>query len=139
MVASFTRLTITPTAKMPVETAMSGFCARVASSAQRLGLVTADPSAEALCEELDARPCRAVAEEYARAGLPWFEYYGERPAVGGAETLKGLKTVRGMGSLGAMQDWPLRVTQLVDHAEREHGDGEGQGNDHGDRGMEARG
>ena len=27
-------------------------------------------------------------------------------------------------SLGAMQDWPLRVTQLVDHAEREHGDGE---------------
>ena len=27
-------------------------------------------------------------------------------------------------SLGAMQDWPLRVTQLVDHAEREHGDTE---------------
>lgn len=27
-------------------------------------------------------------------------------------------------SLGAMQDWPLRVTQLVDHAEREHGKGE---------------
>jgi len=27
-------------------------------------------------------------------------------------------------SLGAMQDWPMRVTQLVDHAEREHGDGE---------------
>lgn len=27
-------------------------------------------------------------------------------------------------SLGAMQDWPLRVTYLVDHAEREHGDGE---------------
>ena len=27
-------------------------------------------------------------------------------------------------SLGAMQDWPLRVTQLVDHAEREHGNGE---------------
>ena len=26
--------------------------------------------------------------------------------------------------LGAMQDWPLRVTRLVDHAEREHGDGE---------------
>jgi hypothetical protein len=23
-----------------------------------------------------------------------------------------------------MQDWPLRVTRLVDHAEREHGDGE---------------
>ena len=26
--------------------------------------------------------------------------------------------------LGAMQDWPLRVTRSVDHAEREHGDGE---------------
>src|SRR5215213_8174220 len=24
-------------------------------------------------------------------------------------------------SLGAMQDWPLRITQLIDHAEREHG------------------
>ena len=27
-------------------------------------------------------------------------------------------------SLGAMQDWPMRVTHLVDHAEREHGDRE---------------
>ena len=27
-------------------------------------------------------------------------------------------------ALGAMQDWPLRVMRLVDHAEREHGDGE---------------
>ena len=26
--------------------------------------------------------------------------------------------------LGAMQDWSLRVTRLIDHAEREHGDGE---------------
>jgi acyl-CoA synthetase (AMP-forming)/AMP-acid ligase II len=26
--------------------------------------------------------------------------------------------------LGEMQDWPLRVMRLVDHAEREHGDGE---------------
>ena len=26
--------------------------------------------------------------------------------------------------LGEMQDWPLRVTRLVDHAEREHADGE---------------
>ncbi len=29
-----------------------------------------------------------------------------------------------MSTLGAMQDWPLRVTRLVDHAAREHGDGE---------------
>ncbi len=27
-------------------------------------------------------------------------------------------------ALGAMQDWPLRVMRLVDHAEREHGEGE---------------
>jgi acyl-CoA synthetase (AMP-forming)/AMP-acid ligase II len=27
-------------------------------------------------------------------------------------------------NLGAMQDWPLRVMRLVDHAERQHGDGE---------------
>ena len=26
--------------------------------------------------------------------------------------------------LGAMQDWPLRVTRLIDHAEREHGNAE---------------
>ena len=26
-----------------------------------------------------------------------------------------------MGTLGAMQDFPLRITQLMDHAEREHG------------------
>src|SRR5688572_12690718 len=29
-----------------------------------------------------------------------------------------------MSTLGAMQDFPLRVMRLVDHAEREHGDGE---------------
>jgi acyl-CoA synthetase (AMP-forming)/AMP-acid ligase II len=29
-----------------------------------------------------------------------------------------------MSALGAMQDWPLRVMKLVDHAEREHGDTE---------------
>src|SRR6476646_9294071 len=26
-----------------------------------------------------------------------------------------------MGILGAMQDYPLRITRLMDHAEREHG------------------
>ena len=29
-----------------------------------------------------------------------------------------------MSTLGAMQDFPLRVMRLVDHADREHGDGE---------------
>ena len=27
----------------------------------------------------------------------------------------------GSGTLGAMQDWPLRIMRLMDHAEREHG------------------
>ena len=27
-------------------------------------------------------------------------------------------------SLGAMQDWPLRIMRLMDHAEREHGNRE---------------
>jgi len=26
-----------------------------------------------------------------------------------------------MGTLGAMQDFPLRIIRLMDHAEREHG------------------
>ncbi len=26
-----------------------------------------------------------------------------------------------MGTLGAMQDFPLRIMRLMDHAEREHG------------------
>ena len=29
-----------------------------------------------------------------------------------------------MGTLGAMQDFPLRITRILDHAEREHGERE---------------
>lgn len=38
-----------------------------------------------------------TAAEYTRAGLPWFEYYGEGGAVPGAEPFKGLKSVVEMG------------------------------------------
>jgi hypothetical protein len=35
----------------------------------------------------------ATAAEYTRHGLPWFDYYSDTPAVDGAETLKGLKSI----------------------------------------------
>jgi acyl-CoA synthetase (AMP-forming)/AMP-acid ligase II len=38
-----------------------------------------------------------------------------------------MRSLRGealMGMLGAMQDWPLRIMRLMDHAEREHGERE---------------
>ena len=38
-----------------------------------------------------------TAKEYTRAGLPWFEYYREGPAVGGSAILQKLKSVLEMG------------------------------------------
>jgi hypothetical protein len=38
-----------------------------------------------------------TAEEYTRAGLPWFEWYGEGPARGGSEQLRKLRSVKQMG------------------------------------------
>ena len=39
-----------------------------------------------------------TAQEYTRAGLPWFELYGERqPALGGSGILAGLKSVLQLG------------------------------------------
>jgi len=38
-----------------------------------------------------------TAEEYARAGLPWFDYYSEEPVVEGSAALAGLKSVSEMG------------------------------------------
>ena len=39
-----------------------------------------------------------TAEEYTRAGLPWFEWYSEQPAVQGSGVLKGLKSVAQTGA-----------------------------------------
>ncbi|MEX2650287.1 MAG: hypothetical protein WD673_14860 [Alphaproteobacteria bacterium] len=47
-------------------------------------------------EPLPTRPVSA--KDYAKAGLPWFDYYADRPAVSGAPTLRSLK------SLAAMSD-----------------------------------
>ena len=38
-----------------------------------------------------------TAEDYTRRGLPWFDYYGEQPAVGGSGTLSGMKSVAQLG------------------------------------------
>lgn len=38
-----------------------------------------------------------TARDYADAGLPWFEYYSDQPAVGGGGLLKGIKSVAKMG------------------------------------------
>ena len=34
-----------------------------------------------------------TAKEYNMAGLPWFDYYRERPAVGGSKILRGIKSI----------------------------------------------
>lgn len=34
-----------------------------------------------------------IAATYARHGLPWFDYYGEGPALAGGEALKRLRSV----------------------------------------------
>ena len=38
-----------------------------------------------------------TAEAYTRAGLPWFDYYADGPAVAGSETLEQMKSVIEMG------------------------------------------
>src|SRR5207253_6728631 len=35
--------------------------------------------------------------------------------------LRGRRAMTGSNNLGAMQDFPLRIMRLMDHAEREHG------------------
>jgi hypothetical protein len=56
-----------------------------------------------------------TAEEYTRAGLPWFEYYGgDQKALGGAGPLKGLLSVLQMGKKKG--DVPLPENDSVDPA-----------------------
>ena len=40
-----------------------------------------------------------TAAQYTKAGLPWFEYYGEGPAVDGSAILRGIKSVFQVGQL----------------------------------------
>jgi len=47
-------------------------------------------------------PTPATAKEYERAGLPWFDYYSERPAADGSATLAGLQSIAAMARRRAM-------------------------------------
>ncbi len=53
-----------------------------------------------------------TAKEYERAGLPWFDYYSEAPALGGAAKLAGLASVAAMGKNKG--DVPLAGNQPVE-------------------------
>jgi hypothetical protein len=53
-----------------------------------------------------------TAEEYERAGLPWFDYYSEERARRGAERLKGLKSVAALGR--DKGEVPLPENQSID-------------------------
>jgi len=54
-----------------------------------------------------------TSREYQDAGMPWFEYYGgDREALGGAEELAGLKTVKEMGEVKGER--PLPENETVD-------------------------
>jgi len=55
-----------------------------------------------------------TSKQYAKAGLPWFEYYGETHAVDGAKKLGGLKSVATLGK--QMGDVPLPENESVNPA-----------------------
>jgi hypothetical protein len=56
-----------------------------------------------------------TAEEYTRAGLPWFEYYAaDATALAGGERLRGLKSVAELGA--EKGDVPLAENESVDPA-----------------------
>jgi hypothetical protein len=55
-----------------------------------------------------------TAAEYERAGLPWFDYYSEAPAVEGSEKLSGLKSVKTLGA--EKGDTPLPENESVEPA-----------------------
>ncbi|HUP21552.1 MAG TPA: hypothetical protein VNB06_01270 [Thermoanaerobaculia bacterium] len=53
-----------------------------------------------------------TAEEYTRAGLPWFDWYSEQPAVPGSEKLAGLSSVHELGQHKG--ELPLPENQSVE-------------------------
>ena len=62
----------------------------------------------------EAPPMRPpTAADYTKAGLPWFEYYGEGPAVSGSGTLAGLLSVLQSGKRKG--ESPLPENESVEH------------------------
>ena len=79
----------------------------IANSAQWLAITGERPPTEP-----------PTAREYAKAGLPWFDYYGgDREAIAGAESLAGLKSVAELGKEKGAEplpdDEPVDVTEVV--------------------------
>jgi len=59
--------------------------------------ITNSETWKALTGELSpAKPPTAL--EYTRFGLPWFDYYAEEPCIAGRKPLRGLKSVKQMGT-----------------------------------------
>lgn len=56
-----------------------------------------------------------TAEEYTRAGLPWFEWYGERPPLPGSASLKGLKSVHQIGAATGQVPLPENTSVEAEH------------------------
>jgi hypothetical protein len=58
-----------------------------------------------------------TAAEDTRAGLPWFEWYGERPALEGTEKLRQVKSIHQLGKekgqLPLPDNTPVDPTQIV--------------------------
>lgn len=55
-----------------------------------------------------------TAAEYTRAGLPWFDYYSDTPALNGADALRRVKSVVQLGA--SKHDVPLPENESVDVA-----------------------
>jgi hypothetical protein len=53
-----------------------------------------------------------TAEEYTEAGLPWFDWYADQPALGGGDALRKLKSVKQLGT--EKGDNPLPENASVD-------------------------
>jgi hypothetical protein len=65
----------------------------------------------------DAPTVPPTSEEYTRAGLPWFDYYSERPAVEGSGTLAKLKSIftlgKEKGDVPLPENQPVETTRVV--------------------------
>ncbi len=60
-----------------------------------------------------------TAEQYTRAGLPWFDYYApDAEAVGGSLKLKGMKSVAGMSAEKGAKVLPENNTITVPASQR---------------------
>ena len=55
-----------------------------------------------------------TAESYTEAGMPWFDYYSESPAVAGSKKLAGLKSVAALGKKKRKAPLPKNETVKVD-------------------------